>query len=528
MKKILGPQGDTKSLEAKSPIIASEFDVAANCGQTPDTVPNSSPRLAWWRCQRGHRWQQTVVARSKRGRECPQCEQEHLATQDSVAARFPQLVAQWDEPGIDPSTVRHSSNMPVGWKCDAGHQWRDSPNRRAGKGRYQGGVRLCPVCREEAARRVSLAVLRKDLADQWHPSSNGKLKPEEVAVHSTVMAWWQCPDDPAHLWQARVFWRTQGPGKCPFHSGHRLAPERSLAAMHPALVAEWSDRNGKLRPEGIAAMSDRKVWWRSRNPPHTEWLARVADRARGKGFPGDHGHMVTPENCLATVGPAVAATWLSERNGDVTARHVTAHSSRKMWWSCPTCRHAWHASVKNRVSGSGCPICNEVGLSRAEHRVMWELRYCIADIPDGRHKQPVQRMPAEGRRRTRRFREVDILLPSLGVAVEYDGVHWHAGKEEQDRIKTLELEQSGLRVIRIREAGLSLLAPNGIAVQLDAGNRQPHVVAAAVLRKLLELGCDLPLAEAYIAEGRPMRAQEAERAWVAKMTFALKRSKRKA
>ncbi|MCD7872757.1 MAG: zinc-ribbon domain-containing protein, partial [Clostridiales bacterium] len=36
----------------------------------------------------------------------------------------------------------------------------------------------------------------------------------------------------------------------------------SLAAVHPELIAEWSDRNLPLTPDNVTFGSNNKVWWK--------------------------------------------------------------------------------------------------------------------------------------------------------------------------------------------------------------------------------------------------------------------------
>lgn len=36
----------------------------------------------------------------------------------------------------------------------------------------------------------------------------------------------------------------------------------SLAAVHPELVAEWSEKNLPLTPDSITFGSNKKVWWK--------------------------------------------------------------------------------------------------------------------------------------------------------------------------------------------------------------------------------------------------------------------------
>lgn len=50
---------------------------------------------------------------------------------------------------------------------------------------------------------------------------------------------------------------------------------------------------------------------------------------------------------------------------------------------------------------------------------------------------------------TRRI--ADILIPSLMLVVEYDGFYWHNGKEEEDKKRDIEIQNSGYEVIHIKE-----------------------------------------------------------------------------
>ena len=56
--------------------------------------------------------------------------------------------------------------------------------------------------------------------------------------------------------------------------------------------------------------------------------------------------------------------------------------------------------------------------------------------------------------------ELDIYIPSLHLAIEYDGAHWHKNKSEIDNYKNFILSKAGAYLIRIRECGLDDLENN--------------------------------------------------------------------
>ena len=57
----------------------------------------------------------------------------------------------------------------------------------------------------------------------------------------------------------------------------------SLSAVHPKLVAEWSDRNLPLTPDSITFGSNKKVWWKG--ACGHEWETSVKARSNGEKCP---------------------------------------------------------------------------------------------------------------------------------------------------------------------------------------------------------------------------------------------------
>ena len=51
---------------------------------------------------------------------------------------------------------------------------------------------------------------------------------------------------------------------------------------------------------------------------------------------------------------------------------------------------------------------------------------------------------------------IDIAVPSLKLAIEYDGYHWHKDKADNDLEKSDSLKVAGWTVLRIREEPLEL------------------------------------------------------------------------
>jgi len=135
----------------------------------------------------------------------------------------------------------------------------------------------------------------------------------------------------------------------------KLTNSYNLQKINPKLSKEWHPtKNGTLTPKDVAPISARKVWWRC-NKNH-EWLAKISNRAYGRGCPYCAGQAVCQDNCLETKNPKLTSEWHPTKNGKLTPKDLTLRSGKKVWWKCSK-GHEWKAIVKNRSRGNKCPFC---------------------------------------------------------------------------------------------------------------------------------------------------------------------------
>eukprot|EP00128_Syssomonas_multiformis_P003599 Colp12_sorted_trinity150504_noHs@31696 len=135
---------------------------------------------------------------------------------------------------------------------------------------------------------------------------------------------------------------------------------RSLAARaaeFPDAFRQWHPTKNVVRPEDVAACSNKRFWFLC-DEGH-EWETMLASRTqKGGGCPTCNNKRVTSTNNLLVKNPAVAAEWHLTKNGDLTPEDVAHMSITKVWWQC-TEGHEWHASVSHRThSKAGCPTCS--------------------------------------------------------------------------------------------------------------------------------------------------------------------------
>lgn len=196
---------------------------------------------------------------------------------------------------------------------------------------------------------------RLDLIQQWHPTKNGTLTPEQITYGSKQKVWWLCAR--GHLWQAAVYTRTGAESGCPYCSGKKPWPgENDLASQRPDLAAQWHPTKNTVTPDTVTVGSNRMAWWVCEKGH--QWRAIVKSRVSGYGCPYCANRTVIPgENDLATTYPDLVRQWHPFKNGKLTPRDLVSGSQRKVWWMCEK-GHEWQATVTSRANGGcGCPVC---------------------------------------------------------------------------------------------------------------------------------------------------------------------------
>jgi len=265
---------------------------------------------------------------------------------------FPALAKQWHPELNKPVTAKDvlpHSGKKVWWKCKEGHEWEARIFSRSGGAG-------CPYCSGNLPTTTcNFQRENPKVAKQWHPTKNNALRPSDFRPNSRKKVWWVCKE--GHEWEASIHSRNQGTG-CPFCTGQKPCEDNCLATRNPALAAQWHPtKNGKLTPFDVTPNSCRKVWWKC-SRGHS-WIATPNNRNYGTGCPHCYRESLLENNSLQVNNPALAAQWHPTKNGKLTARDVTPHSNKAVWWKCPK-GHVWQASIHDRNKGTGCPKCKKL------------------------------------------------------------------------------------------------------------------------------------------------------------------------
>ena len=139
----------------------------------------------------------------------------------------------------------------------------------------------------------------------------------------------------------------------------------SLAAVHPELIAEWSDRNLPLTPDSVTFGSNKKVWWKG--ACGHEWETSIKARSSGEKCPICSGaRVVAGINDLSTLKPKLASEW-SEKN-EIKPTQVSIGSHKKVTKFDVPIWHKTNLTVEEAAAYSG------VGVKKL--REMTDSEYC--------------------------------------------------------------------------------------------------------------------------------------------------------
>ena len=115
-------------LQTQNPTLSKEWHPNKNLPLSPSDVLCTSTYRAWWVCENGHEWENSVRERT-RGRGCPYCSNKKvLRGYNDLATTNPTLCLEWNyerNGEITPTTVTAGSRKKVWWTCSkCGFEWQ--------------------------------------------------------------------------------------------------------------------------------------------------------------------------------------------------------------------------------------------------------------------------------------------------------------------------------------------------------------------------------------------------------------------
>lgn len=321
----------------------------------------------------------------------------------------------------------------------------------------------------EYLQKNNLAVKHPELIPEWDTEKNKKT-PYDVSAGSSEKAWWICPL--GHSYDMRIASRT-GSQKCgcPYCSipaKRVLKGFNDLQTKYPELAKEWHPtKNGDLTPDNVLCGSAKKVWWLGKCGH--EYKQSIVNRINGGNCPYcSHQKLLVGFNDFATTNPELLDEWDYEKN-EVLPTEIGIGTHKKIWWKCPF-GHSYQAYPSNRCGAthSGCPICDKENHTSFPEQALYY--YVKKRYPDAINSD-----------KNTIGMELDIYIPSLKIAIEYDGGHWHKNNKFELK-KNKACKENDILLMRIREEGLELYDDCYCVVRKDARSNDS---LSEVIKKVL-------------------------------------------
>lgn len=251
-----------------------------------------------------------------------------------------------------------------------------------------------------------------ELAIHWDSEKNDR-SPGEVTRSSNKKRWFNCKL--GHSFSVSPNRATQG-SWCPYCSGKRIIIGfNDLFTTNPEVVDLWSVNN-TLDPYTVSKGSKKKATWICTNG-HL-WVAAIYSITSGTRCPACSGNTTTRSTSLEATHPELAIEWDTARN-DRPPAAVSYGSDYRAWWVCeadPT--HTWRTKVCHRTNPkteSGCPNC-----ANRAHKMQYDFTEAVKNIIRGIE------VITDCRGICRGYRELDVYIPSLKIAIEFNGLYWHS------------------------------------------------------------------------------------------------------
>ena len=302
-----------------APELATEWHPYKNKDLSPSEIKPKSNKLVWWKCKKGHEWQATVVNRYLKKTNCPHCSKQlrtsfpEQAIVYYVRKYFSDVVNGFLIDGFEMDIYIPSKKVAIEYDGVAWHNNRKRYKHDILKNNYcylndiklvrirEKGLPMTQKCIEiyrndnssdsslniaitcllfslgvvdnnidverDRQKILSMYVTRtsmrslitnhSEIINEWHPTKNGKLKPEMLTAGSGQKVWWKCSKC-GYEWQTSINHRRLGTG-CPICGHNKTAEKHQKKVLNIDTGIVFSSLNAAASSCGLKSGSQISV-----------------------------------------------------------------------------------------------------------------------------------------------------------------------------------------------------------------------------------------------------------------------------
>ena len=339
------------------PRLVEEWHPTKNINLFPENFSKGAHKKVWWQCKRGHEWPAFIYNRTN-GTDCPRCSNQSSKNEirlfSELSGLFRNVLNRYNVLGYEIDIFLKDKKVAIEYDGKFSHEptQKEEHDLKKQSALVSAGYRFLRV-REDPLKKLNdhdiiiptSSLMTKDQLNKvalW-------IDDESTIVHAYVNNLGFVAEQ-TYLEHLENF---------------PAPPKReSLGFLFPDLATEWHfEKNGNLTPFDFRPGSKEVVWWQCQDNFEHVYDAPIGKRSNGSGCRFCANQAASPDNCLATNFPDVAALWHPKKNGDITPEMIVTGSTVKRWWQCSdVLEHTWQdfpRKLTRRLTNDYCPHCNE-------------------------------------------------------------------------------------------------------------------------------------------------------------------------
>ena len=314
-------------------------------GIAPNQLLTNTGIKVWWKCSKGHSWENRLKDRINKFSRCPFCSN-HRAWPgfNDLLTFYPEIAAEWDyekNGDLRPENVTKSSGRTVFWKCKRGHEWRASVC-----GRTQNRS-VCPECSKGMKTSFAEQAIFYYVSEVYSDAENGNrvvLDGKELDIF--------IPSLRVGIEHDGVYYHTGKKDKVK----DEICKQKGIILFRirekgcETINADDKDSTFVYDSRSIDELKDAVKWVLERISKTVPDInirrdeIKIREKCLNYSF----------EHSLTKMYPSVAEDWLYEKNGNVKPEGIDAGSHMNAWWKCKTCGGEWQMRVGARTFQNEC------------------------------------------------------------------------------------------------------------------------------------------------------------------------------
>lgn len=348
-----------KKYISENDILMKEWDYDLNADLDPTKLTYGSNKKVWWKCSKGHTFEQSIEKRTRRNNACPYCSgHKVLAGFNDLATINPKIAEEWHSTkngNLTPKDVTAGSGKKVWWECVNGHEYQSIIRDR----NYGAG---CPICR---LRRTT------SFAEQSILFYTQQLYPDTISKYQ------KCFENSMEIdiyipslkigieYDGAAWHKTEEHYKREVKK-YQICKEKEIYLIR---IKEEVKNQKNVKIENVAD----KIFYlpkvKRNNLKNLEKVIKLLVKEisvntnidinlnRDKYLILNYVYKIS--NSLDELRPDVSLKWNYDKNKNLKPNMFSVSSNEIVWWKCPDCGYEWESSINHmtRKGTYGCPIC---------------------------------------------------------------------------------------------------------------------------------------------------------------------------